>query len=293
LRDTIRHLIASGFRDLYLFGTAGEGYAVDERRFDEVVRIFDEETRAHGVPPMVGVISTSLPTIVGRIERCLARGIRLFQISLPSWGALTGRELLVFFEETCGRFPEARFLHYNLTRAGRLVTPDEYAVLADRHPNLVATKNSLADLRTLAALLDRAGTLRHFVTESGWAYGSLLGEPGFLVSIASINPALARAYYEAGRGRDAGVLGELARELALMTTDLLDCAGPEVRMNAAFDKVFHKLHDPRFPLRLLPPYTGWTDEAFARFRACIAERYPRWLPPGAAGRDEEGAVCGG
>ena len=277
-RAGIRHLVASGFRDLYVFGTAGEGYAVCERRFDEVVAVFADECRAHAVPPMVGIISPALATVIGRIERCLARGIDLFQISLPSWGALSGPELLAFFGETCGRFPEARFLHYNLRRAGRLVEPAEYAALADRHPNLVATKNAGADVRTVAALLDRAGALRHFVTEPGWVYGSLLGECGFLVSIASINPALAWAYFEAGLRRDAAVLGGLARELALMTDALIEAAGPGVHMDGAFDKVFNRLHDPRFSLRLLPPYAGYDEEAFARFRAQLAERFPRWLP---------------
>jgi dihydrodipicolinate synthase/N-acetylneuraminate lyase len=279
-RDSIRHLIASGLRDLYVFGTAGEGYAVCERRFDEVVAIFAEECRAHSVPPMVGIISASLPTVIGRIERCLDRGIELFQLSLPSWGALTGHELELFFSETCGRFPPARFLHYNLRRAGRLVEPAEYATLAEHHPNFVATKNAGADLRTVAALLAQAGALRHFVTEAGWAYGSLMGECGFLVSIASINPALARTYFEAGLRRDAAALGEMARELALMTNALLETAGPGVQMDGAYDKVFNRLHDPRFSLRLLPPYVGIDEATFERFRALVAERFPRWLPSG-------------
>jgi len=277
-RASIRGLIDAGLRDLYVFGTAGEGYAVNEQQFDEVVAIFTGECRARAVEPMVGIISLSLSTVIDRIERCLAQGITLFQLSLPSWGPLTERELMVFFDETCGRFPEARFLHYNLQRAGRLVTPDEYAVLADRHPNLVATKNARADIRTLAALLDRAGSLRHFVTEPGWAYGSLMGDCGFLVSISSINPALARAYFEAGLRHDAAVLGELARELNLMTDALLGFGGPNVHMDGAYDKVFCKLLDPRFPLRLLPPYTGYDEAAFERFRAFLAERFPRWLP---------------
>ena len=280
-RDSIRHLIASGLRDLYVFGTAGEGYAVCERRFDEVVGMFTQECRAHDVPPMVGIISASLPTVIARIERCLDRGIALFQLSLPSWGTLTGRELELFFAETCGRFPEARFLHYNLRRAGRLVEPAEYATLAEHHPNLVATKNAGADLRTVAGLLDQAGALRHFVTEAGWAYGSLMGECGFLVSIASINPALARTYFGAGLRRDAAALGEMARELALMTNALLEIAGRGVHMDGAYDKVFNRLHDPRFSLRLLPPYVGIDEAAFERFRALLIERFPRWLPSGA------------
>lgn len=275
-RRAIRHLVESGLRDLYIFGTAGEGHAVNDRQFAQVVDVFADESARHEIVPMVGVISLSTTTVIERIEQCLQRGVRRFQISLPSWGRLTEAETETFFQETCGRFPEAQFLHYNLRRSGRLIGADEYARLAERHPNLVATKNSGADVRMLAALLDRAGMLRHFVTEPGYSYGPLFGECGFLISIASVNPALVRAYYEAGLRRDGEALGTLARELALMTDALMAAADPGVHMDSAFDKVFHKLHDPEFDLRLLPPYRGFSEDAFNRFRETVIARFPNW-----------------
>jgi hypothetical protein len=49
-------------------------------------------------------------------------------------------------------------------------------------------------------------------------------------------------------------------------------------MDGAFDKLLWKLHDERFPLRLLPPYEGATDAGFARFRTALRERYPHRAP---------------
>lgn len=276
-RASIRYLATHGLRDLYVFGTAGEGYAVNERQFDEVVEIFAGETAALGIPPMVGIISLSLSTMIERIERCLERGIDLFQISLPSWGVLSDRELRLFFAETCGRFPEARFLHYNQRRSGRLVTPEEYGELAARYPNLVATKNGVADARMIIGLTRHAGELRHFLTENGYATGSLIGEFGFLISCASINLALAREFYEAGVRRDAATLGELGRDLSEIVYELMAAGAPEQYIDSAYDKVFNRLQTPEFPLRLLPPYIGWSEEAFARFRDALAARHPRWL----------------
>ena len=43
-RQEIRHTLAD-FNNLYIFGTAGEGYAVDTARFQRIVDIFYEETR--------------------------------------------------------------------------------------------------------------------------------------------------------------------------------------------------------------------------------------------------------
>jgi dihydrodipicolinate synthase/N-acetylneuraminate lyase len=277
-RASIRRLLAAGIPDLYVFGTAGEGYAVHERQFDEVVAIFTEEMRTVSAQPMVGIISPSLSTVIERVERCLERGVDLFQISLPSWGTLTTAELRTFFAETCGRFPQARFLHYNLPRAGRLVTVDEYVTLAETHPNLVATKNAGATVATIGGLLGRVGQVRHFLTEPGYLAGWQLGEPGFLASIASMNPALARAYFAAGVRGDAVEVGRLGRELAGLSELLHEAPGGVSLIDGAYDKVFCKLLDQRFPLHLLPPYADFGEAAFKRFRSSVTERFPHWLP---------------
>ncbi|MDP1591404.1 MAG: dihydrodipicolinate synthase family protein, partial [Prosthecobacter sp.] len=85
-RRSVRHQIANGIRDLYIFGTAGEGYAVTERQFDDVTRVFLDEALIDGVQAMIGLISPSLPAIIGRIERARDMGASRFQLSLPSWG---------------------------------------------------------------------------------------------------------------------------------------------------------------------------------------------------------------
>ena len=101
-RREIRNLLTNLTRDIYLFGTAGEGYAVTDKQFDQIVRIFREETKQSDVRGMVGIISLSLSTMIERIERAREIGIRQFQISLPSWGALSDGELKTFFKETNG-----------------------------------------------------------------------------------------------------------------------------------------------------------------------------------------------
>src|SRR5262249_46808631 len=185
LEDVFRREVASmlkGTPHLYLFGTAGEGYAVTDRQFDRIVRVFADAMNAGGAEPRVGVINLSLPVIIERIGRCRDMGVRQFQISLPSWGALSEREVFEFFRQTCGRFPDCQFLHYNLMRTKRLVTAREYARLAEAHPNLVATKNSTDSLERIEELLLFAPQLQHFLNETGFAHGSLIAEVGLLDS---------------------------------------------------------------------------------------------------------------
>ena len=277
-RAQVRHLIAGGVRDLYTFGTAGEGYAVTEGQFDEITRVFLDETQIEGVQAMTGVISLSLPTIIERIERARDMGARRFQLSLPSWGKLSDSEVAVFFRETCGRFPDCEFLHYNLMRAHRIITPAEYGVLAKLHPNLVATKNSTTDLDRLRGLLTEAPRLQHFITEGGFAEAAMMGECGFLISLANTNLPLARAYFEAGKRRDESFLTPMQREAAEIIGELLAFAKAEAHMDGAFDKMFVRLHVPEFSLRLLPPYAGVSEATMDRFSRLLAEKYPRWRP---------------
>lgn len=278
-RRQVRHLISQGIRDLYIFGTAGEGYAVTETQFDEITQVFLDETRGDGVQSMIGIISLSLPTIIERIERAQAMGARRFQLSLPSWGALRDSELAAFFRETCGRFPDCEFLHYNLQRTGRIITGAEYGRLAERHPNLVATKNSTTDMQRLRGLLTEAPQLQNFITERGFAEAAMMGECGLLTSVANINLALARAYFEAGCRRDGAALTEIGRDASELITELLKLPGPDVHMDGAFDKMFCRANDPAFPLRLLPPYASVSDGVFDLFQNLLREKYPRWLTP--------------
>ncbi|GDY20085.1 hypothetical protein LBMAG56_14300 [Verrucomicrobiota bacterium] len=277
-RRSVRHQLAHGIRDLYIFGTAGEGYAVTEAQFDAITRAFLAETRGDGVQSMVGLISLSLPTVIERIERARALGARRFQLTLPGWGGLRDPEVETFFRETCGRFPECEFLHYNLQRTGRILTGAEYGRLAAHYPNLVATKNSTTDEARLRSLLTDAPQLQHFITEVGFAKATVLGECGLLISLASTNLALGRQYFRAGHERNLALLGTLQQELAEMLADLLAVVGTSAHMDGAYDKLFCRLHDPEFPLRLLPPYASVSDATFERYAAELQARHPRWLP---------------
>jgi dihydrodipicolinate synthase/N-acetylneuraminate lyase len=260
------HTIAKNLtRHLYIFGTAGEGYAVSERQFDEITRAFWSSALEAGVTPMVGLISLSLPTIIERIDRCRALGFRIFQLSLPSWGPLNDRELDRFFSETCGRFPDCQFHHYNLLRTKRLLTSVEYRRLAAAHSNFVAVKASAADPAVVADLLTMTPRLRFFMTEKGYAMARRTHDVGFLISLASINPTRAKAFVA---GDDAQRTADVA-DFSSMGATLKELSADRFHIDGAFDKMLFRVSDPSFPLRLLPPYASATEADFARFVAAL------------------------
>jgi dihydrodipicolinate synthase/N-acetylneuraminate lyase len=265
-RRTVRHAAENLTPHLYLFGTAGEGHAVTDRQFAIVTRAFVEEMLLAGGTPMVGVISLSLGTMIERIEFARDLGVREFQLSLPSWGALNDEELGRFFAETCGRFSDLRFLHYNLARARRVLTGPEYAAIAARHPNLVAIKMSgeIAALREVARAVPM---LRCFFTEFGYLALRDETDCGLLCALSVCQPALGRRLF-AANATDRTALEPTFRAVHAQVKAAL--AG-EAHMDGAYDKLYVKYLFPEFPLRLLPPYRGATEEQFARFRrACDA-----------------------
>ena len=289
-REQVRIHLRAGVKHLYVFGTAGEGYAVTESLFDSIVHVFhDEMRRDPDAQPMIGLISLSMRTIIERIERCMDLGLRTFQFALPGWGSLNDNELAAFFREVLGRFPEARFLHYNLQRAGRVLGPAEYARLSAEYPNLVGAKNGTSNIVMLHDLLTQAPAIRQFYTELGYPQGCLAGEPGYLMSLTTMNPWLGVRFFEAGVSGDLATLFGIQAESLELFEMLVGSGGAEVgsaafpaakpHMDGAFEKMLARVLDPKMPLRLLPPYQGVTDAAFAEFTKQVGERLPGWLTP--------------
>lgn len=276
-RQSIARLTAGGIEDLYIFGTAGEGHAVSNRDFELITRTFIVEAQAQGVPPMVGVMNSSIATVLERIEFGAALGCSVFQISLPNWGSMTERDVRGFFDTVCGRYPTLQFIHYNLARAGRILRAADYVRIAADHPNLVGTKYGGGDPELIAGLLLQAPMLRHFLTELGFYMGCSIGDCGLLASVSSSNVRLARQYYEVGVTGNLTRLAALHRELAWMMTELRRSVGPDIRIDGTYDKIVAKIAEPDFPLRLLPPWESPSEESYRRYHDFLVGNLPTWV----------------
>ena len=278
LREEVRRVLAAGYQHCYVFGTGGEGYAVDTRRFRQVVDVFHEEISGRDVSAMVGVIGLSTPQIVERLEYAHDVGFRMFQISLPSWGPLNDDEVLRFFADTCGRFPDSRFLHYNLPRTKRVLGGLDYARVIAEVPNLVATKTTGGGMAAAEDLIRHAGELQHFMGEGNFPHGAMFGECSLLASYAELSPRMTYALFEAGRTQDSAELMRLQHAFQTLGTDLWAQPAPGPHMDGAYDKMLVKLGMlPEFPLRLLSPYQGFTEDDYQACRRFLETEYRAWL----------------
>ena len=274
VRATLEH-----YNHLYIFGTAGEGYAVNQAQFRRIVDIFGEETRGDDIHPMVGVIGMSTPIALEKLAYAYDRGFRAFQISLPSWGRLTDAEVMTFFRDVCGAFPAARFLHYNLPRAGRVLEASDYRPLVDALPNLAATKNTGGGHKRAAELVSQVGELQHFLGEGNFLQGCLYGECSLLATFGALSPRKVKAYFAAALAKDRALMLDLQRGFHDMLADLFAILAGERKIDGAYDKLWQRLGGfDEMPLRLLSPYQGFSEAQYQACRQLLERKYADWLP---------------
>jgi dihydrodipicolinate synthase/N-acetylneuraminate lyase len=276
-RHEIRHFLSLGFRDLYIFGTAGEGYAVDTDRFRAVVDVFREETDQEGVTAMVGVIGLSTANVIERLAIAHEAGFRYFQISLPSWGMLDQSETMRFFGDVCESFPDSRFLHYNLVRSRRLIGAAEYRRIADRIPNLVATKNTGTTVAGTVELMRSVPQIQHFFGEAMFPTGCLFGECSLLSSFGPMMPSRTWEFFEAGRTRQIDRLFRLQAEYLTTIADIQRPIHGTDKIDGAYDKMWVRLGGVPMPLRLLSPYESFTEDVFEQCRQILHDKYREWM----------------
>ncbi len=281
-RRELRHILRH-FNHLYIFGTAGEGYAVDTRRFTQIAELFFEETLGNpelgNVHPMVGVIGLSTANVLERLTIAYAIGFRTFQISLPPWGALKDGELLTFFKDVCGSFADCRFLHYNLPRTKRVLTGADYALISQDVPNLVATKNTGGGLLKVFDLLKHAPDLQHFFSEEGYANGCRMAECSLLSAFGLTTPHKVWELFEAGKANDLENLIELQHGFHHLLHDVLGPLLSQGKMDGAYDKILKRLGGlEEMPLRLLSPYEGFSEEDYVAMKKRFYDRFPDWTP---------------
>lgn len=273
IQSTLQH-----YNHLYIFGTAGEGYAVSQAQFRRIVDIFYDETRGDTVQPMVGLIGMSTAIVLEKLQYAYERGFRAFQISLPSWGRLTDAEVMTFFQDVCGAFPETQFLHYNLPRAGRVLEARDYRPIVDAVPNLVATKNTGGGHTRAAELVSQVGELQHFLGEGNFLQGSLYGECSLLATFGSLSPHRVKAYFAAAQAKDYPRMLEFQRGFHDLLADLFKILTGESKIDGAYDKLWVRLGGFKdMPLRLLSPYHGFSEAQYHACKSMLESKYADWL----------------
>ena len=267
---------------LYLFGTSGEGYAITDEEFLEIVSHFKEQTWDFQGFLQVGCFGLSSAQVKLRCGVCMEIGIEQAQVTLPFWKELNDEELDLFFQDICHSFPDMKFLLYNNPRNKRKLKGWELENIHKKYPNLVAAKTGSGNWMEIFELLTNSPSINHFLTEGAFPFGSMIREVGLIPSYNYIFTDRCRMFFEA-------VISSERERAEILHTEImkfhLKTALPLLNkgyIDGAIDKAYARLGGLNIPLTVRSPYQSlsikdfeWLKDEVSQFKSDLVNDLSR------------------
>ena len=278
-RENIERMCRAGVHGVYTTGSTGEFYALDFEEFTRMVDIQDELCGRYGMPLQIGCAADCTRKTLRMVEYAAARQhVGAVQVTLPYWMELSDREVLQFFQDVHSAFPEMPLVHYNIPRAKRFLQGSDYVRLLQVAPSLIGVKYTFAgsNFAALQQALLLTPQLAYLVAENLLVSAMMLGARGCCSSLVGLNPRFILRLYALAEQRQwepALVLQQTAARFFMDLHGLIGEMGVE-SMDPVVDKAMSVAAGGAGHQRTRAPYIGWPDEAVARLRRMVEERYP-------------------
>jgi dihydrodipicolinate synthase/N-acetylneuraminate lyase len=272
-QQATQKLLKEGCDGIYLFGTSGEGYAVSDKEFTEIVNLFALETESFNGFRQVGCFGLSSDQVKSRCEIVKDHGINGVQITLPAWKALTDAELVHYFTDVCGTFKDLSFLLYNNPRNKRRLKGQEIEWIHKRVPNLQGAKTAPPSWFDAYELITHSPSVQNFVTEPAFLFSYGLGAAGLIPSSNYAMPEIARAYYEAVLNNDLNTGHKLHQRIIRF---LYRTAFPLIEkgyIDGAIDKAYARIGGMDMPLNMKSPYLSLSETEFNNLQSCVQKEF--------------------
>lgn len=272
-RKAIQKLLQEGCDGLYLFGTSGEGYAITDEEFIQIVDVFVEATTNFTGFLQVGCLGLSSDQVKNRCRIVAERGLQSVQITLPFWKELNDTELMYYFSDVCGSFPMMSFLLYNNPRNKRRLKGKELEAIHDVTPNLKGAKTGSGAWLDFFELITESPSLVHFVTEAAFLFSYGLGSVGLIPSINYVFPQKSRAYYEAVKVNDLNTARRLHRDIVRFFHKTAVPLIQKGYIDGAIDKAYARIGGMDMPLDIKSPYIPLSSENFEWLRSVVQSEF--------------------
>ena len=260
--EILNQLMGQSCDGLYLFGTSGEGYAVSENEFSEIVAQFAETTSSWSGYRQVGCFGLSTSQIKWKCKVCEELNIKQIQITLPFWKELTDDELDIFFSELCGEFQDLEFLLYNNPRNKRRLKGEELECLHRKNNNLIAAKTGSGNWMEIYELLNNSPSINHFLTEASFSYGYQINRSGFIPSYHYVFPDRCRSFYEAVVSNNIELAEKMHHEIMNFFFKTAKPLLDKGYIDGAIDKAYAKIGGMNTTLTIKSPYKTLSKNDF-------------------------------
>lgn len=264
LRTHIDHMLAAGVHGIFVLGTTGEFYALDDREKQAVVAAAVEHCRGRA-PVYAGTGAETTREVLRLTKMAEKEGAVGVSVITPYFLKPTQAELVDHFRRVAESTSVAVVLYNNpATCGGVSIDPDTCAKLA-AVPNIVGIKDSSGDLQNTIEILRQTPRDKFSVLNGRdtLIFSALqMGAQGAIPASCNIAPALCVGIYEAfTKGDLTAAQGYQARLHGVRMAMTLGTG------NGAVKEAMALLGRPAGPNRL--PISPLSDEKRQKLRAIL------------------------
>ncbi len=264
LRAVIDYQLAAGVHGIFVLGTTGEFYALDDREKQAVVAVAVEHCRGRA-PVYAGTGAETTREVLRLTKMAEKEGVVGVSVITPYFLKPTQAELVDHFRRVAESTALAVVLYNNpATCGGVSIDPDTCAKLAVV-PNIVGIKDSSGDLQNTIEILRQTPRDRFAVLNGRdtLIFSALqMGAQGAIPASCNIAPALCVGIYEAfTKGDIEGAKGYQSRLHGVRMAMTLGTG------NGAVKEAMALLGRPAGPNRL--PISPLSDEKRQKLRAIL------------------------
>lgn len=199
LVNQIERLIAAGVHGIFVFGTNGEGYILDEEEKAEIIRVAVKAVRGR-VPVYAGTGCVSTRDTIRMSRKAKELGADVLSIITPSFAAASQEEIIHHYE-TVANAVDMPILLYNIpARTGNALAPATVQKLS-QVANIVGAKDSSGNFDNILQYIEKTrGGDKPFTVLSGndslilWTL--LAGGKGAIAGCANVFPHTMVSIYE-------------------------------------------------------------------------------------------------
>ena len=199
LVNQIERLIAAGVHGIFVFGTNGEGYILDEEEKAEIIRVAVKTVNGR-VPVYAGTGCVSTRDTIRMSQKAKELGADVLSIITPSFAAASQEELIRHYE-TVANAVDMPILLYNIpARTGNALAPATVQKLS-QVANIVGAKDSSGNFDNILQYIEKTrGGDKPFTVLSGndslilWTL--LAGGKGAIAGCANVFPHTMVSIYE-------------------------------------------------------------------------------------------------
>ena len=199
LRAQVNRQIEGGVHAIFCFGTNGEGYILNGKEKELVLRTVIEETNGR-VPVYAGTGCISTKETIEQSKMAQSLGADVLSIITPSFAAASQNELYEHYKAVAEAVDMPIVLYNIPARTGNTLAPATVAKLA-QIDNIVGAKDSSGNFTNILAYIDAGKSKKNgtFSTLSGndqlIVWNLLAGGTGGIAGCANVYPHVMASIY--------------------------------------------------------------------------------------------------